>query len=181
MAVTAVERRPATWEEYEALPEQPRAEYVDGCIVVTPAPTFIHQTASRRLANALENVLPAEYVVVEACNWKPAKDEFIPDVMVVRVAEITDVKRFFGIPALCVEILSSYRSHDYITKAAKYAEAGLDHYWILDPEPPSLDVLVREGVHYRLVTTLTGDTAADVSLGIAGLTIDLAAWVRITR
>jgi Uma2 family endonuclease len=120
MAVTAVERRPATWEEYEALPEQPRAEYVDGCIVTAPTPTFVHQSGSRRLANALEAALPAEYAMVEAWGWKPAKDAFIPD------------------------------------------------------------VLVREGVHYRLDTTLTGG-AAEVSFGIARVSSGLAALVRITR
>jgi hypothetical protein len=46
---------------------------------------------------------------------------------------------------------------------------------------PSLDVLVREGVHFRLETTLTGDSHADIGFGVATLTIDLPALVRMTR
>lgn len=164
--VTAVDRHPATWEEYEALPEWPRAEYVDGCIVMAPPPSFRHQTASRRLANALEAVLdPEEFLVVMEGGWRPDRNEYIPDVMIMRRAEVESDVRFAGVPVLCAEVLSSDRAHDQVTKVAKYAEAGLNDYWILDPVAESMDVLVREGVHFRLETTLTSGTPAEVRFG----------------
>jgi Uma2 family endonuclease len=176
--VTAVERRPATWEEYEALGEVRNAEFVDGCIVMSPLPGLRHQLASRRLANALEAVLSDEYAVVETWGWKPGRDEFGPDVMVVRAADITTDVRFSGVPVLCVEILSSNRAHDLITKTAKYAEAGLDHYWILDPVSESMEILVRDGVHYRSETTVTRDAPADVSFGVAAVRLDVPSLFR---
>lgn len=70
MAVTAVERRRATWAEYEALPERPGAEYIDGEIVVTPPSTRRHQRASSRLWRALSDQLPPEYEVVASWAWR---------------------------------------------------------------------------------------------------------------
>ena len=80
-------------------------------------------------------------------------------------------------PLLCVEILSSNRANDYVTKMAKYAEAGLEHYWILDTEG-MLDVLVRDGAHFRLAQQVVPDLPVRVPVGPLEVTIDLAAILR---
>lgn len=79
---------------------------------------------------------------------------------------------------LCVEITSGNRSNDYVTKVAKYAQAGLDHYWILDPQSEVLDVLLRDGVHYRLDQQVTRERPTRVDLGIASVLIELAEILR---
>lgn len=176
MAVEALERRPATWEEYQALAEDVRAEYIDGEIVMVPAPRISHQNASRRLANLLEGVLPEGYLVVEGAAWKPGANEYVPDVMV--CPDDGEDVRFTGTPALCVEVTSTNRANDYVTKVAKYAMAGLVHYWILDPAG-TLDVLtLDETGHYRLETEVLVDKPQDVSFGIAEVHIDLAIILR---
>ena len=174
MAVTAVERRRATWAEYEALPERPRTEYVDGEIVVTPPPSRRHQRSSWRFCTVLDRQLPAEYEVVESWAWRTGGSEFSPDLMVVAVADIDSDVRFTKVPLLCVEILSSNRANDYVTKMAKYAEAGLDHYWILDTDGV-LDVMVREGGHFRLSHQVVPGRQARIQVGPITVSVDLAA------
>ena len=57
-----------------------------------------------------------------------------PDLM---VFDSTDEQtRLTAIPHLAVEILSTDRARDMIRKARKYAAAGLERYWIIDPGEP---------------------------------------------
>lgn len=173
MAIGALERRAATWEQYQSLGEDARAEYIDGEIIMTPPPSIRHQKASRRLANLLESVLPDGFDVVEACGWKPGDDEFIPDVMV--FPETDEDIRFTGTPVLCVEVISGNRANDYLVKTTKYAQAGLDHYWIVDPADDAVQILGRDGEHYVLERVVTAGKPAIVSFGIAEVEIDVAA------
>lgn len=63
------------------------------------------------------------------------EDVFVPDILV--AAGVEDVTRR-GIerpPLLVVEILTpSTRSRDRGLKATRYAELGVSHYWIVDPD-----------------------------------------------
>ena len=172
-AATSVERRPATWEQYLALGEDLRAEYIDGEIMMSPSPGRRHQTMVRRLANVIEPALPDGYAVTTEWAWKPGGDEFVPDVMV-HPATAEQV-RFTGTPLLCVEVLSTKRASDYVTKVYKYAAAGLSHYWIVDPAGPSIDVLVLDGDHYTLLRTVTiEDDPVELAVGSVGsVVIDL--------
>jgi Uma2 family endonuclease len=165
-----------TWEQFEQLPEVPRAEYVDGQVLVTPTPSLAHQKVSMRLASALGFVLPATHDVVVAWAWKPSTDEFVPDVMVFdrATADAGSQARFTGIPALAVEVLSTNRGDDLIRKMAKYAEAGLPHYWIVDPRAQTLTTYaVVEGLYAPTAVHGRG-TVVDLDLGVATVRVDVA-------
>lgn len=95
---------PMSWEDYAVLGDEGRGEYIDGCLVMSPTPTRRHQQICHRLAQALDGVVPGHQVTL-AWAWKPAEDEFAPDVMVHPTAEDT---RFTGMPRLVVEVLSKY-------------------------------------------------------------------------
>lgn len=53
-----LQRLRMSWDEYLALPEKPKAEWVDGEVVVSPSPTIRHQLISRRVSTAIEHALP---------------------------------------------------------------------------------------------------------------------------
>lgn len=168
--------RALSWDEYEGLPEDARAEYIDGQVVVTPSPGERHQAISLELAWLLKQVLPPTHRVTAAWAWKPGRDEFIPDVMVYdrATAEAGSDARFTGTPDLVVEVLSSNRGDDLLRKMAKYAAAGLPRYWIVDPRAQTLTtyapidgVFAPTAVHGR-------DAVVDLDLGVAAVRVDVA-------
>jgi Uma2 family endonuclease len=161
-----------SWEEYTRLGDDVRAEYIDGRAVMTPRPSRRHQDAARRIAQALDEVVPRTHRVTLAWSWRTRRDEFVPDVMV--HPETDEDVRFTGLPVLVVEVLSSNRGDDLVRKTVKYAAAGLPHYWIVDPRDRVLDAYELVDGSYELRARLTDDEIGDVPFGIATAHLDLA-------
>ncbi len=161
-----------SWEEYTRLGDDVRAEYIDGRAVMPPSPSRRHQDAARRLAEALDDAVPPTHRVTLAWSWRVRRDEFVPDVMV--HPQTDEDVRFTGLPALVVEVLSSNRGDDLVRKTVKYAAAGLEHYWIMDPRERVLDAYELVDGTYELRARLTDDEAGEVSFGIGTAHLDLA-------
>jgi Uma2 family endonuclease len=61
-------------------------------------------------------------------------------------------------PLLAVEVLSpSSAERDLVSKRSDYLWAGLDHYWVVDPEPPQIAVFRRNGDALDVVAHVRGD------------------------
>lgn len=157
------DRIPMSWDEYDALGPKVRGEYIDGELVMSPSPTLRHQAISLNVAIALKAVLQRPARVVEGWAWKPGADEFIPDLIV--FDDNGEQKRLTAIPHLAVEILSTDAAADIVRKAAKYAAAGLQRYWIVDSDGPV--VIVHQLVGDVLVEQMRHHPGAVVTLEVA--------------
>ena len=137
----AIERVPMSYEEWMALPDRPKAEWVDGVAVIHMAPpTYDHGRAQSRLVVALSLGLPGLDVVTEVEVVLPRNRVRRPDIAV--VDHPPSDRGWIRDPAvLVVEVLSpGTQSEDLMRKAPEYAEAGIGQYWTLDNEQQRLEV-----------------------------------------
>lgn len=133
-----LQRQRMSFEEWEALPEKPKAEWVDGEAVwaVSP-PGFDHGLGQPRLAALFQRALAGTLAVTEVEVVLPHNRIRIPDVSVVDHRPCG--RRIEDPPVLVAEILSpSTRGQDLVTKAHEYAAGGIGQYWLLDPESRTL-------------------------------------------
>ena len=155
------------WDAVELDPTR-RWELSEGTLIMSPRPQLWHQRISKRLTRLLDDHLPdgleavPEIEVITRASFPPSVRD--PDIVVVpdRVFE----RRPARVPAadvvLVVEIVSpGSRGTDHVMKLHEYATAGIEHYWIIDPDAPTEDrfLAYRLDVEvYRRVPALDGDT-----------------------
>lgn len=142
-----------TEEDYYNLPEDVRAELIDGQIYYMSAPSRIHQEIlmflSKNIANYIDTknspckVYPAPFAVkLFADNDKTVLE---PDISVICDSNKLTDRGCTGAPNWIIEIISpSTASHDYIRKLNLYAEAGVEEYWIIDPRNENILVYYLE-------------------------------------
>ncbi len=88
-----------------------------------------------------------------------SKDVFQPDVFVVFNAHLSRMqkKKMIGAPDLVVEVASpSTALLDRVSKYERYAEAGVQEYWIVNVEAATVQVSVLEADGYRSLGTFRG-------------------------
>ncbi|GAA1540466.1 Uma2 family endonuclease [Nocardioides humi] len=180
--VETLQRIPMSYEEYQALPEHPRAEWVDG-IVVFMSPLGArpeHQQAARRLANLIEDALAGLEVIESVGIALPRNRERLPDVAAFGAPVRTELP-VVETPILVAEVLSpSTRREDLIRKGPEYAEAGIAQYWVVDLDARTIEVQENVDGRWELLATIDdGNPTADVQVGEHGtVTVDLAAVLR---
>jgi len=149
------------YREYCCFPDDGwRHEIIDGDHVMTPAPSTLHQTVSKRLQHQLytQIELPGLGLVFNApVDVQLTEYDIVqPDLVVVlkvpvdRTRMVTHTK-INGVPDLVVEILSpSTAAIDTALKKQLYERTGVAEYWIADPENQRLERYRLADGGYRL-------------------------------
>lgn len=141
-----------TLQDYYALPDDRRVELIDGYFYDMAAPSLIHQQIAGLVhaqiwdfidKNGGDCAAPITPVDVQLdCDNKTMIQ---PDVLI--VCDPKKLKNFgiLGAPDFVLEVISpSSQKKDMLTKLAKYMEAGVKEYWVIDPERKVLVVYLAE-------------------------------------
>lgn len=131
-----------TGEDYDNLPDDVRAELIDGYFYNMSPPNRRHQRILGLLFNQIFNhisenngdceVYPAPFAV----NLFPERDNTYvePDISVICDKDKLTDRGCAGAPDWIIEIISPGNpEHDYVRKLSLYMEAGVREYWIVNP------------------------------------------------
>ncbi len=131
-----------TEEDYYNLPENARAELIDGQIYYMSAPSRVHQEILNFMNTEINiylrskkgpcRVYPAPFAVklFEDDN----KTVVEPDISVICDPNKLTDRGCTGAPDWITEIVSpGTSSYDYVRKLNLYTDAGVKEYWIVDP------------------------------------------------
>jgi Uma2 family endonuclease len=164
-----------TLEEWIALPEDTscRFELEDGVMLVGPLPGLRRQRVLGRLLAKLAEQLPSPWeplaaVEVVTRTAFPACVR-VPDIVVVSGESID--WNAAQLPAkdvlIAIEIVEpGTREADIGRKRQEYAEAGIRHYWMVDPGPPISVTVGSSSVTGEFVT----DEPFPIELDLTDLT-----------
>ena len=156
--------RPWTLADLAALPDDGmRYELVDGTLLVSAAPSKVHQRVLGNLHLLLRAACPLELEVFLApTDYQPTTTRSLqPDLLVVRRDDPGEAAVTTPL-ALAVEVLSpSSRSIDVVLKRALYEQAGVEQYWVVDPLEPSVTVWTLGDGRYGEPLVITGEAAVD--------------------
>ena len=154
-----------TYEDYLAFPNDgKRYEILWGEVYVNPAPLTVHQRISRNLEFLLHRHVTEQdlgevlYAPVDVIFGRT--DVVQPDLLFVAKSRLAIIQKHGvkGPPDLIVEILSkSTAALDRGGKKQRYAQCGVAHYWIVDPDGCSIDEHLLQGGAYALIATHVGE------------------------
>ena len=164
-----------TYTDYLLWKFQERVELLRGFIrEMSPAPSRRHQTIlqniNKRLLNGIEKKTCNVYVApfdVRLPIPSAKKDTTVvqPDICVVCDESKLDDYGCNGAPDLIVEILSPSNSkHDIDTKFGLYEEAGVQEYWLVEPEEKMVLVYTLQHGKYIGLRPFTVDQIVDSPL-----------------
>ncbi len=127
-------------------PPGARLELVDGEITVSPSPSFGHSYVDTILRAWILGYIQKHdlgVVVGDVDTIMGEEDVCRPDIIFIakqRTGKVFGKRAIEIAPDLCVEIISpSSRDDDRTRKLQLYAQRGVAHYWIVDPEERTIE------------------------------------------
>lgn len=175
-----------TEEDYYNLPENVRAELIDGQFYNMSSPSRVHQELLMELSATILNYIKAKG---GSCRVYPApfavklfndRTNIVePDISVICDPKKLTAKGCNGAPDWIIEIVSpSNASHDYITKLVMYHNAGVREYWIVDPQNDEIHVYnMADGTFttktYSFHDTVKAGVYDDLSIDFSSLNFDI--------
>jgi Uma2 family endonuclease len=156
-------KRPATYEDLVALPENLVGEIVDGELYASPRPASPHAVAAAALGEELgppfkrgrggpggwfilfepELHIGGQVMVPDLAGWRRERMPVVPDVPFFEMA-----------PDWVSEVISpATATLDRHRKMPHYLRAGVRHIWIVDPIAKMLEVYRSESERWTLIAT----------------------------
>ena len=158
--------RALTRADLAAMPDDGhRYELLDGVLVVSPAPRVGHQVAVVNLYTLLRDAAEAPLrVLVVPVDVTLADDTVMQPDLVVAPRDAFTATELPEAPLLAVEVLSpSTRGLDLLLKKDRLERAGCAHYWVVDPEGPSITAWSLAESAYRQVAHAHGSERFEIS------------------
>lgn len=151
----------ATYDDLLAIPEHLVAEILRGALVTHPRPAPRHALAGSSLGDELVSPFqkgrggPGGWWILDEPELHLGADVLVPDLAGwrrERLPEMPETAWFDLAPDWVCEILSlSTRRDDRVVKMPIYAEAGVGHLWLLDPEVRTLEIFALESGRWVFV------------------------------
>jgi Uma2 family endonuclease len=160
-----------TEEEFLALPEsKEHLELIDGEVIHMPGPVVHHQVIVGNLyvhLRAWANAHPPAWVGLSPCDVRLQTGRIVQPDLFILVDGLPSLGKLIDRPPdLVVEVMSSWRSYDRLTKRMLYGQAGVREYWIVDPEERAIELVhgieTLENARERLTSRLLSDLAVEV-------------------
>ena len=132
-----------TVEDYLQLEEGLLAQLIDGELIMSPAPTTLHQRVLRRLYDLFNQIEQGEIFFSPIDLYLNEKNVLQPDLIFITEdnKSIITERGIEGPPEIVVEVISPSNSFvDRNSKKRKYLEFGVREYWIVDPGNKTLEV-----------------------------------------
>ena len=135
-----------------------KTEKINGIIYnMSPSGGFRHSQINGNIYFALMKQLKNSICAVsmENLDLYLSEDEYvIPDVMLICDRKQIKKNGYHGVPRLIVETLSPATAlKDRTVKKDKYAQIGVDEYWIISPQERSIEIYYLENGGYTLVAS----------------------------
>jgi Uma2 family endonuclease len=155
----------ATYTDIEALPDGVRGEIMHGALYTHPRPNSRHSVVATALGSELANPFqrgrggPGGWVFMFEPEVKFGDDLLVPDIVGWSRDRLTSYPTTNWVTVrpdwICEATSPSTAMRDRHFKRDIYAQAGVPHYWILDPRAKILEVFQLEGKRWTLYGTFT--------------------------
>ena len=156
-------------EVYNALPEGTLAQFVDGQLVMSPAPTYGHQKIlnliNRRIADYGEQNDLGEVVIAPFDVHLDKENVFQPDIIFIKKEQLAQIQKdgLHGAPVLVIELLSPGTArYDLNQKKVAYERSGVREYWIVDPDTKAVQGYFLESGEYGVPVHLIAKISSRV-------------------
>jgi len=162
----AKDRFEELYQRLDDVPEGYVAEIVASEIRVLPRPGPKHARATSRLDRRLGTEFdfdsdgPGGWVILVEPDIRFGEDLRAPDLAGWRIGRYREPGRgpHLIAPDWICEVLSpSTAQYDRAEKMPLYARHGVEHVWLIDPEPQTLEVYRRQGELWLLIGAHAGD------------------------
>ncbi len=162
-------RRPATYEDLEALPPHQVGEIIAGELYASPRPATPHALAASSLGGELIGPFqrgrggPGGWLILDEPELHLGADVLVPDLAGWRRERMPEMLRAPALtlaPDWLCEVLSpSTEARDRAAKLPAYARAGVRHVWLVDPDVRTLEIFRLEDARYVLLHTWAGEVS----------------------
>jgi len=160
-------KRPAVYADLEAVPPELVAEIIDGVLRTHPRPSPRHGLSASALGARLMGLYqfdrsgPGGWVFIDEPELHLGTDVLVPDIAGwrrERFLHVPETSYLEIVPDWVCEVLSgSTETRDRTVKMRIYGQAGIPHFWLIDPRLQILEAFSNDDGLWKKVGSWNSD------------------------